>query len=45
MSTITLADFLDQTRDSDDNAEVYVDISVVQVEGHQIVIKLSDDDL
>ena len=52
MSTITFADFLDATVDVDDNSRVYVDIggryvdvSAVQVEGHQIVIKLSDDDL
>ena len=47
-----MADFLDRTQDSDDNAEVYVEVegryvevSLVQVEGHEIVIKLSDDDL
>ena len=52
MATITLADFLEDTVNADDNSRVYVDIggryvevSAVQVEGHQIVIKLSDDDL
>ena len=51
MATITLADLLDETQDADCNSAVYVnvggryvDISDVQVEGHQIVIKLSEDD-
>ena len=52
MATITLADLLDATQDADCNQAVYVDVggryvnvSDVQVEGHKIIITLSEDDL
>ena len=52
MATITLADLLDATQEADANQAVYVDmggryveVSDVQVEGDQIIITLSEDDL